>query len=411
MRSDARLPNSIPQILLYLPLQLCCQHVAGRPRPSTGCASRSQVRRHVARELLFRGCDYTPFLRLYPYFLAGDQVHLASQIQRSYGAVPVKSIRDINLSSPYDGGYAPLAKPASGNGKQNVLLLTSPVYMHILTLHLSCESVLRTTQVLTIVLQLVIAGFTSLRMYAIWQKDRKILALVLFLGLVPAGVNMYYYTTLTIVSSPSPFTGCGEYVKLSMNVTDILGIFNCVFAIFSDSVVLVLTWLKTYKIRRTFSKLHMKGGLVELLQRDGTIYFLALLILNVINVVAIRASQAFGSIPALTEVLTSILISRFILNLRGVHISSSGTGSQLSSTAHLSRFSGVYFASNMAGNLGAPLGNSLTGADEGTELTSEDEEEPALISDDPLMTGLLAEPDDKGSVVELKLTDIYDSHV
>lgn len=65
----------------------------------------------------------------------------------------------------------------------------------------------------------------------------------------------------------------------------------------------------------------------------------------------------------------------------------------------------MYFASNMAGNLGAPLGNSLTGADEGTELTSEDEEEPALISDDPLMTGLLAEPDDKGSVVELKLTE------
>lgn len=50
--------------------------------------------------------------------------------------------------------------------------------------------------------------------------------------------------------------------------------------------------------------------------------------------------------------MTSILISRFLLNLRAVYTPGSGADSSI----HLSRLSDIRFANTIVGNLGAPLG-------------------------------------------------------
>ncbi|KAH9939943.1 hypothetical protein B0H21DRAFT_824979 [Amylocystis lapponica] len=181
----------------------------------------------------------------------------------------------------------------------------------------------------------------SLRMYAIWAKDWRVLVGLAFLGLIPPVVNMYYFTTLIIVSPPPPFVRCMNYVELSNLTVDIV-----------------------------------------LLLRDGTIYFLTLLILFVITLVAdIHWIPEWFTIQLLIDTLSSILISRFFLNLREVYLSGYGTDG---SSILPSQISTVRFASVFAGNLGAPLQDDF-------EETAGEEEERAYISDDPLVVGLFDE--------------------
>lgn len=79
--------------------------------------------------------------------------------------------------------------------------------------------------------------------------------------------------------------------------------------------------------------------------------------------------------------MTSILISRFVINLRGVYTPGGSTAGSI----HLSRFSDARFANGIVGNLGAPLG---FGEEEDNNISSTPEGENAqvtCISDNPLM--------------------------
>ncbi|KAJ3489253.1 hypothetical protein NLI96_g2240 [Meripilus lineatus] len=204
----------------------------------------------------------------------------------------------------------------------------------------------------------------------------------------------YYYTIIRIVIPPPPFTGCAVSVDLTTPVAtfftlmnEVVSIFGRAHAIFYDALVLVLTWIKTIWIKRTCLKLGVKASLTTLLLRDGTIYFLLLLMLNVCNVVAIRFGR-FGALPAITEVITSILISRFIINLREVYI----CGDRDNTTLPIStKFTSVRFADNIVGNLGAPLGSKEESTNFLTFSTTHDG--PAgNISNDPLMEFLPMSP-------------------
>ena len=44
-------------------------------------------------------------------------------------------------------------------------------------------------------------------------------------------------------------------------------------AVVSDTMVIVLTWMKTFGLKRIADKLHIKARLSTILLRDGTIYF------------------------------------------------------------------------------------------------------------------------------------------
>lgn len=106
----------------------------------------------------------------------------------------------------------------------------------------SCNVAWRWSEVATILMYLSIAGtsvdsisfsyvlrpsgFSALRMYAIYGRDRRILSLVTVMGVINPIVNIvgylplprspftnefqYYNTTLSFQAMPPPFTGCGQ---------------------------------------------------------------------------------------------------------------------------------------------------------------------------------------------------------
>ncbi|KAK7685438.1 hypothetical protein QCA50_011301 [Cerrena zonata] len=245
---------------------------------------------------------------------------------------------------------------------------------------LVCNGILRFSEGLVFVLQATVALFMALRLYAIWNSDRRIFAIVFGLGIVTPALNIYYYTTLKIIALPSPLVGCGESVNLDTSSAKF--VFNRVYAIAFDALVLVLTFAKTAGILKLFSVANVQSTrkLIPMLLRDGTVYFAALLALNVANLIAI-SFQIFGALPALTDVVTAILISRFMLNLRSVYTTTVGSSSYYDPDKTMSNVNFAH-SSGIVGNLGAPL------KDYSFMYDDDDEEEAVYVRADPLLVGL-----------------------
>ncbi|KAI0368193.1 hypothetical protein BV20DRAFT_980856 [Pilatotrama ljubarskyi] len=97
-------------------------------------------------------------------------------------------------------------------------------------------------------------------------------------------------------------------------------------AIPGDSIVLAMTWWKTYRLKRAADAAHVKTSIVDMLLRDGTIYFgpdvefftvRTMLALNVLHIMINHVEQV-SFMGDIADVLTSILVSRFIMNLRDI---------------------------------------------------------------------------------------------
>ncbi|GJE94681.1 hypothetical protein PsYK624_108520 [Phanerochaete sordida] len=120
----------------------------------------------------------------------------------------------------------------------------------------------------------------------------------------------------------------------------------------------MFTWMKTYRQLREARRLHMSLSLSTCLFRDGTIYFLAILILQILRLFfSMTAMTGSSAINTLILTLPQILIQRFLMNLRHISqpvelVSSSGAGADMPSFV---RF-GV--PSNRIGNIGECLADS-----------------------------------------------------
>ncbi|KAJ3476720.1 hypothetical protein NLI96_g10968 [Meripilus lineatus] len=232
-------------------------------------------------------------------------------------------------------------------------------------------------------------AFSSLRVWAISGKRMLPLVVVLVPSLVVPIVNIYGFT-LPGEEFVYPQLGC---VFIPTKVAPPANLCYCFrlpiasrcAAILTDILVICITWQNTSSLRITAQKAATKITLTTLLIRDGTIYFFFLLVLNIVSLVfdTIPSSRVlnFGGsvITNLVAAVSSILISRFILDLRGIYAS----GNQESDKA----MSSVKFAARITGNLGAPLEDASTWDTNAADNTTES----VILSDRPFAEGLLSQ--------------------
>ncbi|KAJ3528281.1 hypothetical protein NM688_g8018 [Phlebia brevispora] len=161
-----------------------------------------------------------------------------------------------------------------------------------------CNGAVRLSEAIDTAQQVVFALFSALRIYALWNRNAFLFPLIMALLLVPVVTGIYYFTTVTAYHLGPPFNTCA--IATTLSIAD--------------------------------------------LQR-------VLLAMNIAQM--ILSSKNFDYMDPFLNMLTPILISRFMINLRRID-----ENSRTMSEPTFSRFSAVEFhlPSSFVGNLGEQLG-------------------------------------------------------
>ncbi|KAH9917406.1 uncharacterized protein BXZ73DRAFT_105571 [Epithele typhae] len=162
------------------------------------------------------------------------------------------------------------------------------------------------------------AAFSALRAYALSRSPYLAVAVGTF-SMVPVGVDLTHLG-FNYVGSSDPIFGCGYLQDLptQLPLTSSL--------IMADLLLIGITWYKLYGALG-WSLLFQRHSVTvtSILLCDGTIYFIVLLALNVLQMAFTLASifqeagAQISNVTALIEPVTAVLIARFLLRLQRVN--------------------------------------------------------------------------------------------
>ncbi|KAF7362638.1 hypothetical protein MVEN_00612900 [Mycena venus] len=157
--------------------------------------------------------------------------------------------------------------------------------------------------------------------------------------------------------------------------------------VLSETIVIAVTVSRTFGLRNNEIPFAGKKrpGLALLLLRDGTIYFLTLLVLSLADMLVLIFDHVpefatrydYWVVPYYTPVFRTIIICRFLLMLRAVYYDD-GADADSAVIDH-----SIHFASQVIGPLGAPVDATLF--DEGSDI----EDEESVYAEDPFVAGLV----------------------
>ncbi|KAI8998507.1 hypothetical protein BD414DRAFT_519645 [Trametes punicea] len=163
----------------------------------------------------------------------------------------------------------------------------------------------------------IVAIMLVIRTYALYERSRRILVLLIathLAGGIMCLISMVTNLSPEKTSTPLPFkfTGC----DLSLTDEQCVNIALAWGAmLWFDTTIFALTLVRALRMRR-----HLPGGLIQIMFRDGTIYYGIMVAANVSNIITFLVTRSGsplkGMDTTLTNVLSTTLTSRLILNLR-----------------------------------------------------------------------------------------------
>ncbi|KAJ3012698.1 hypothetical protein NUW54_g1796 [Trametes sanguinea] len=254
-------------------------------------------------------------------------------------------------------------------------------------------------------------AFATLRVYAVWSRDWRPALPVLVLALMTPVSNL-----VASVQSIREVLHCSQvdsiWISLALRFlhqdppSDALFRqtlrLTCTAIVIAeratttayDALVLILTFIKTSQARRAAMSLSRRPSLVALILRDGAL----LVIMNIAQIVVAAEFPGNNFVAFFISPLTSILISRFLLNLREVAQEPEQTYQDTMDTAIIStRFPSIHIPSSALGNMGASLKSGFD-----AETAEGMYEEKISAASEPFLAGLLG---------EVRRTDIELSHI
>jgi len=159
-----------------------------------------------------------------------------------------------------------------------------------------------------------VAVLCIIRVYALYNCSRRVLGFLVFAILMAFAIAMGAFVASrhkgveSIHGLTSSIIGCFEFMpSVAARFTAISWSGLLAF----DSAIFSLTLYKAFTMGRGIR-------LLDVIVRDGAMYFFTLFIINLANILMLLLSSPFlrTSIPILTNVLSTTLMSRLILNLR-----------------------------------------------------------------------------------------------
>ncbi|RPD72535.1 hypothetical protein L226DRAFT_511640 [Lentinus tigrinus ALCF2SS1-7] len=162
------------------------------------------------------------------------------------------------------------------------------------------------------------SAFSAMRGLAL-TRNRGIAAVIFTLSIAPIGVNVAQFVS-GMFSTAWPVVGCVDTISATPQEVIIVPIVSRGGVIIADFILVVATWrtLGTSAVRASITKIS-RGSLAAVMLWNGSLYFGVLLVLNILHMTLSLTSalgNPFSFMTALTEPLTSILVSRFLLDLQ-----------------------------------------------------------------------------------------------
>ncbi|KZT65516.1 hypothetical protein DAEQUDRAFT_521731 [Daedalea quercina L-15889] len=207
------------------------------------------------------------------------------------------------------------------------------------------------------------ALISALRAYAIAGRSWAWFSIVLLFGLVPVATNIFFYAPRWWYIISDTDDGCfyGNNVPYTNHADAFSFIYESVMNLTAplllvetstrvalmtvDVLVLCVTWRATYDVSKAARGLPTRLSVTSLLLRDGTIYFAVLFMLNILDL-GLWLSNTFDNATIFSDALTTVMLSRFFLNLRHSSLApASENYDVVSSPSQLPDFS-LHFQSN-----------------------------------------------------------------
>ncbi|KAH9834628.1 uncharacterized protein C8Q71DRAFT_859593 [Rhodofomes roseus] len=162
---------------------------------------------------------------------------------------------------------------------------------------------------------------SSLRVYAVSNRNRFLTVISILFGLIPFIVNLFGAAQDSIVLYPLAQFGLCATTNHNSPTTSIRA-----GAIGSDALVVLVIWYFLSCASTRFRNGSAGSSLSLILVRNGTLYFIVLLLVNILDLALVVTSalyvssssviQAYNPLPVTIFPITSIIIARFTLDLR-----------------------------------------------------------------------------------------------
>lgn len=269
----------------------------------------------------------------------------------------------------------------------------------------SCKTTYGCYVAFELVIICVCAVFSAIRVRAVIGKNWFLILLALAFGLVPVGTNLFRFSHASVDYSASvPYVICEGDFKLSSRLENRVIIATRSCSIACDCIVIAVTWYSTYesaRLRRV-DYLEERPTLASLLLRDGSLYFLALLSLNLIDIFTYRLSNTAGNLTGFILPISSILISRLLLHIHEAACSNTVyLGSQLPSFV---RSSQIDITSTTPGDAVFLSSNWMTAASEDVtvHVTSVNGSSSEKIEDDVGPEDAMAGVEDHNTICNVR---------
>ncbi|KAI0075192.1 hypothetical protein K474DRAFT_1448659 [Panus rudis PR-1116 ss-1] len=213
-----------------------------------------------------------------------------------------------------------------------------------------CQFVLIASSFMDVLLAISFAAFSCLRVWVLYDRKWLPCLVVLLISSFAPVINIYLFSIMKIHQGMNS-QGC--YIT-QPPVYAKLPVITRASVVASDLLVVVFTWIKTVDQAREFRRLGQGTSVAAILLRNGIVQFLLLSSTNAVTMfLDIEASKVGPGTDFIyiNNALTSIILARFILDLRDTYHGKP----QLGNESLIKPDSTVQFV----GPIGAPLENSL----------------------------------------------------
>ncbi|TDL24208.1 hypothetical protein BD410DRAFT_786304 [Rickenella mellea] len=216
-----------------------------------------------------------------------------------------------------------------------------------------CSYVGWSVYILNISVFISIVWIFSIRTWAIYLGDWRILVALGTIGVACVSVNLTKYaamTRYTVINFGFTSTCSSEQLSRINGLDRAWGFLNFIF----DSAVFWLTFRKTIGVARQKKRQGMENSLIHWVLRDGIMYYVARIFLLTVSLLVVSIGrvpisvQRFIVITANT--LTNIMVNHMMLNLRQM-LDIGENGSHSENTLTMPTFT----TNAIIGNIGAPI--------------------------------------------------------